>query len=197
MFLTVPCSTCASSGRAEPPTAGARLHLDLTGGDPVVGRALELGATQLDIGQHDVAWVVLADPEGNPFCVVPAGADDAGTGPVAAVQVDSGDPARDLAFWTALSGWGVTDTGESAMRHRTGRGPLVEFWPEPAAKGPGKNGLHLDLRLEFGDDADEVAARIANTGGAELHPGWGELEWRVFQDPSGNEFCVLPTPEGH
>ena len=49
-----------------------RLHLDLRpkDQDAEVRRILELGATHADIGQRDVAWVVLADPEGNEFCVL-------------------------------------------------------------------------------------------------------------------------------
>ena len=35
-----------------------------------VERILALGARRVDIGQGDVAWVVLADPEGNEFCVL-------------------------------------------------------------------------------------------------------------------------------
>jgi hypothetical protein len=35
-----------------------------------VQRLLELGATRVDIGQGDVPWAVLADPEGNEFCVM-------------------------------------------------------------------------------------------------------------------------------
>ncbi len=57
----------------EPPGPGPRLHLDLLGGEhqaEVVARAVDLGARRLDIGQGDVPWVVLADPEGNPFCVM-------------------------------------------------------------------------------------------------------------------------------
>lgn len=53
----------------EPPSSGPRLHLDLFGGDGQsieVNRLLGLGARHLDIGQGDVPWVVLADPEGNP-----------------------------------------------------------------------------------------------------------------------------------
>ncbi len=72
------------------------------------------------------------------------------------------------------------------------RGPLLELCPEPAPKGKAKNRLHLDLRLEPGDDADDVAAGIAERGGRELHrPEWGVLPWRLYADPSGNEFCVL------
>jgi hypothetical protein len=34
-----------------------------------VERLTALGARRIDIGQGDVSWVVLADPEGNEFCV--------------------------------------------------------------------------------------------------------------------------------
>jgi len=63
--------------------------------------------------------------------------------------------------------------------------------PEPARKGTNKNRLHLNIRLEGGDDPDGVAARIAQRGGRELDPEGGELPWRLYADPSGNEFCVL------
>jgi hypothetical protein len=35
-----------------------------------VNRLLALGATRVDIGQGTVSWVVMADPEGNEFCVL-------------------------------------------------------------------------------------------------------------------------------
>lgn len=49
-----------------------RLHFELDPDDQAaeVQRLLALGASQVDIGQHDVGWVVLADPEGNEFCVL-------------------------------------------------------------------------------------------------------------------------------
>ena len=37
-----------------------------------VDRVLSLGATRVDIGQGKTPWIVLADPEGNEFCVMPA-----------------------------------------------------------------------------------------------------------------------------
>jgi len=62
---------------ARRPKAGQnRLHFDLAppaGGDEEaeVGRLIALGATRADIGQgDDVTWVVLADPDGNEFCVL-------------------------------------------------------------------------------------------------------------------------------
>jgi len=55
-----------------------RLHLDLRPGDQnaEVDRLEQIGAARVDIGQGDVTWVVLADPEGNEFCVLRAQAGD-------------------------------------------------------------------------------------------------------------------------
>ncbi|GAA2429875.1 VOC family protein [Streptomyces lavendulocolor] len=50
-----------------------RLHLDLAPDDQAaeVERIIGLGARRVDVGQgDDVTWVVLADPEGNEFCVL-------------------------------------------------------------------------------------------------------------------------------
>ncbi|TYL45487.1 VOC family protein [Nocardioides sp. BGMRC 2183] len=180
---------------AEPTSASARLHLDVRGGadqSAVVERLLSLGATPLDIGQTDVPWVVLADPEGNPLCVMEHRASYVDSGPLAALPLDSADPARDAEFWSWLSGWtSVADAPMPALRHPSGRGPLLELCPEREPKGAQKNRLHLDIRLED-EDPDEVAAQITERGGRELHLGFGDLPWRHYADPSGNEFCVLP-----
>jgi predicted enzyme related to lactoylglutathione lyase len=49
-----------------------RIHLDLRPDDQLaeVERLLGLGARRVDIGQREVSWVVMADPEGNEFCVL-------------------------------------------------------------------------------------------------------------------------------
>jgi catechol 2,3-dioxygenase-like lactoylglutathione lyase family enzyme len=49
-----------------------RLHLDLNPGDQAaeVQRLQALGATRIDIGQGEAEWIVMADPEGNEFCVL-------------------------------------------------------------------------------------------------------------------------------
>lgn len=181
----------------ELPTEPQRLHLDLRGGPEqrtVVERLAELGATPADIGQGQVPWVVLADPEGNPFCVMEQRAAYDATGPIAALPLDVADPARDRDFWAWLTGWvPVEGSGLLGLQHPSHRGPLLELSPEPEPKGPGKNRMHLDVRLEPGDDADTVAGEIGGRGGRELQLGWGDLPWRHFADPSGNEFCVLPS----
>jgi hypothetical protein len=56
----------------EGKTIKNRLHLDLRPEDQAaeVDRLIGLGARKVDIGQGSQTWVVLADPEGNEFCVL-------------------------------------------------------------------------------------------------------------------------------
>ena len=63
LFLKVP----------EAKSVKNRVHLDLRPDDQAaeVRRLIGLGARRIDIGQGDVAWVVMADPEGNEFCILP------------------------------------------------------------------------------------------------------------------------------
>ena len=53
-------------------TVKNRLHLDLRPDDQdaEIDRLIKLGAKRVVIGQGHVSWVVLADPEGNEFCVL-------------------------------------------------------------------------------------------------------------------------------
>jgi hypothetical protein len=58
----------------EAKTVKNRLHIDVNptdrDQDAEVRRLLDLGARRVDVGQGEVSWVVLADPEGNEFCVL-------------------------------------------------------------------------------------------------------------------------------
>ena len=56
----------------EQKTIKNRLHLDFRPDDrdAEVERLLGLGATRADVGQGEQSWIVLADPEGNEFCVL-------------------------------------------------------------------------------------------------------------------------------
>lgn len=62
---------------AEKKTVKNRLHLDFApheseDRDAIVERFLRAGATRVDVGQGDSTWEVLADPEGNEFCILSA-----------------------------------------------------------------------------------------------------------------------------
>ena len=61
--------------RLHPKLGKNRLHFDIAppaDGDQQaeVDRLVSLGAKKIDIGQGDVSWVVMADPDGNEFCVL-------------------------------------------------------------------------------------------------------------------------------
>ena len=52
-----------------------RLHLDLLPPSGIdqqdeIDRLIDLGATPINIGQGDVTWAVMADPDGNEFCLL-------------------------------------------------------------------------------------------------------------------------------
>jgi hypothetical protein len=59
----------------EPKTAKNRLHLDVAAADveAEIARLVELGATRVaDADEYGYRWTVMADPEGNEFCVATA-----------------------------------------------------------------------------------------------------------------------------
>ena len=122
---------------------------------------------------------------------------DTHAGELAALRLESADPGRDLAFWQWLTSWlPVAGSEVHGLQHPSGRGPMLALVPEEEPKPEIKNRTHFDLRLESGDDADAVAEGIVDRGGRELHFDWGDLPWRHFADPSGNEFCVLAARKG-
>ncbi|WP_067659826.1 VOC family protein [Nocardia harenae] len=186
--------------RPGPPDATAhttpnRLHLDLASHGPRqqearVRRALDLGGRHLDIGQGAVPWVVLADPEGNEFCVLEPRPEYAGTGALAAVVVGAAAPARLAAFWSAASGWPIVREGTVAgLRSPTELGSWLEFIPHP---GPGDDRLHLEL----GTRTPSTAAERLTAAGAVPRPGPNPCGGTRFTDPGHNPFCLVDAERG-
>ena len=184
----------------EAKAAKNRIHLDLATRSDAhqaaeVERLRGLGAVPADIGQRDVPWTVLADPEGNEFCVLEPRPVYLGTGPVAAVVADCRDPAAVAGFWQRATGWvpgnslGASTQGVS-LRSPAGTGPYLELLPSAEPKTV-KNRVHLDVAPFAGDDqAAEVAALLA-AGAGPADVGQGRVPWAVLADPEGSEFCVL------
>jgi hypothetical protein len=74
-----------------PVTVRYRAHLDLATSSAaheveLIAHLLELGATPADVGQGDVPWTVLAEPEGNVFCVLEPRPIYRDTGPILATS---------------------------------------------------------------------------------------------------------------
>ena len=181
----------------DPKEVKNRVHLDLASTSPedqaaIVARAVELGAKPIDIGQGDVPWVVLADPEGNEFCVLEQRDEYAHTGPVAAVVVDAFDPRAQAAFWAALVGLPVTRDAAGFASLAQEAGPSLEF-VRVAEPKVAKNRLHLDLAPFADGDLLIEVARLEAWGAVRVDVGQIDVPWVVLADPEGNEFCVL-TP---
>jgi predicted enzyme related to lactoylglutathione lyase len=180
----------------EPKTVKNRVHVDLATTSPahqaeLVARLKGLGATPVDVGQGDVPWTVMADPEGNEFCVLNWHDPIRDTGPIASVMVDCVDPRVMVRFWSEAMDWTlhkVTDD-HAVLRSATGVGPYLQFLRTPDVK-TGWNRVHLDVRPYPGDDLEAEAARLRELGATAIDLGQS-VPWKVMADPEGNEFCLL------
>jgi catechol 2,3-dioxygenase-like lactoylglutathione lyase family enzyme len=180
------------------PGGPQRLHLDLASRDAghqreLVDLLLAAGARRADVGQRDVPWEVLADPEGTVFCVLEPRPVYAGTGAVAAVVLQAADPEAAAGFWQAATGWQRADHDLVALR-APGGGPFLELYPVAAPAHGSGHRLHLDVRPLPGRPQDDEVARLRGLGATPLDVGQGDVPWQVLADPEGNPLCVLSTP---
>ena len=183
----------------EPKTGPNQMHFDLTSQSleeqqATVARALELGGRHLDIGQGpDAKHVVMADPEGNEFCVIEASNGFlADTGVIGALSSD-GTQAVGY-FWSEALGWPlVWDQDEETAIQSPKGGSKISWGGPPVAPKLGKNRLHLDLAPPADGDQEAEVERLISLGAKRIDIGQGDVSWDVMADPDGNEFCVL-TP---
>lgn len=172
-----------------------RVHLHLTSADPddqqrTVAAALGLGAAHLDVGQRpEELHVVLADPEGNEFCVIGAGNSYlAGCGFLGELACDG---TREVGlFWSAALDWPLVweQDEETAVQSPHG-GTKVAWGGPPLEPKHGRNRQRFEL-VAYGDAAAEVE-RLVSLGATRLGDGAdGVVE---LADPDGNEFEVRPV----
>ncbi|MFG2638217.1 VOC family protein [Streptomyces sp. NPDC048362] len=182
----------------EPKTATKnRVHLDLATTSPahqaeLVERLKALGATPAQVGQGQVPWTVLADPEGNEFCVLEPREVYRDTGPIAAVVVDCADPRAMARFWGEAIDWTLHEVSDrqAVLRSTKGGGPYLEFLRVPGGETV-PDRVHLDLLPYPGDDQAAEVERLRALGATELDLGQGDVPWTCLADPEGHEFCVL------
>lgn len=180
-------------------TGQNQMHFDLTSATPeeqqqTVARALELGGRHIDIGQTpEEGHIVLADPEGNEFCVIEAGNNFlADTGFIGAINCDGTQEVG--YFWSAALGWPLVwdQDQETAIQSPAG-GSKMAWGGPPVAPKTGKNRLHLDIAPPADQDQQAEVDRLVSLGATRIDIGQGDASWVVMADPDGNEFCVL-TP---
>jgi len=179
------------SSRAEK-VGPNRVHLHLTSASladqqQTVAAALGLGARHLDVGQRpEEGHVVLADPEGNEFCVIePGNAYLAGCGFLGEFACDG---SREVGlFWSEALGWPLVwdQDSETAIQSPHG-GTKVAWGGPPLDPKKGRNRQRFDLATTDGDQEAEVD-RLVSLGATRLEVGEDAVE---VADPDGNEFCV-------
>jgi predicted enzyme related to lactoylglutathione lyase len=176
-----------------------QMHFDLTSASlddqqETVARSLRLGARHIDVGQRpEEGHVVLADPEGNEFCVIePGNSFLADCGFIGALSCDGSQEVG--YFWSAALGWPLVwdQDQETAIRSPDG-GPKITWGGPPVRAKSGRNRLHLDIAPPAGGDQQAEVERLVSLGATRIDIGQGEVDWAVMADPDGNEFCVL-TP---
>jgi len=170
-----------------------RLHLHLTSASPadqqqVVATALGLGASHHDVGQRpEEGHIVLADPEGNEFCVIePGNAFLAGCGFLGELACDG---TRDVGlFWSEALDWPLVwdQNQETAIQSPYG-GTKVAWGGPPVAPKEGRNRQRFDL-APAGGDQQAAVDRLVSLGATRLEVG--DDGTVMLADPDGNEFCV-------
>ncbi len=173
------------------------VHFDLTSASPddqrrTVERALGLGGRHYDVGQRpEEGHVVLADPEGNEFCVVePGNAFLAGCGVIGAL---SGDGSQQVGyFWSAALDWPLVwdQDEETAIRSPRG-GSKITWGGPPLMPRPARNRLRLELDPPADGDRRAEVDRLLALGAKRLDIGPDDVGQVVLADPDGNEFWVL------
>lgn len=124
------------------------------------------------------------------------------TGPIGRphhLVVDSADPARAAAFWSALLGHPVTwaeqdfvvvapDDTSSGLAFQRAPDHRRPTWPDPAVPQQ----LHLDVMV---DDLDAAGAAVLALGATRLpDPGGTDGRSDVYADPDGHPFCLIRRP---
>ena len=176
-----------------------RMHLDLTSRSldeqqETVATALRLGGRHIDVGQlPEEEHVVLADPEGNEFCVIePGNSFLADCGFIGALSCDG---SRQVGyFWSEALGWPLVwdQDEETAIRSPRG-GPKITWGGPPLMPKPGKNRLHLDVAPPANSDRQAEVDRLVSLGARRIDTAPCRGSWTAMADPDGNEFCVT-TP---
>jgi hypothetical protein len=174
-------------------------HVHLTSTSPAdqqqtVARALELGARPIDVGQRpDEGHIVLADPEGNEFCVIEPGSNYlAGCGFLA--EVTCAGSRKVGYFWSEALGWPLAwDRGlQTAIRSPRG-GPKISWDGERMTPMIRSSRLRFDIAPSADGDQQAEVDRLVSLGATRIDTGRGKDSSVTMADPDGREFRVL-TP---
>ena len=152
------------------------------------------GAEPADVGQTgDEGHVVLADPEGNEFCVIEPGNRFLASCPrLGAVNCDG---TKDLGyFFSAALGWPMVwdRDEETAIQAPTGDGPKITWSGPPLMAKSGCERIHFHLTPAAGTSTDDAVGELLRLGATRLDGGGHRCLGAVaLADVDGNEFCLV------
>ena len=180
-----------------PKRVANQVHLDLRSGsqqeqDDTVARALALGGRHLDVGQlPEEEHVVLADPEGNEFCVTEAGNGFLADCPLLGALSSDGTRALGL-FWSAALGWPLVwdQDEETAIRSPHG-GAKISWGGPPLAPKAERSRWRLEVAAPAPELSVEVERLLALGATRLRHDPAGDGV--ALADPDGNEFALRPA----
>ena len=178
------------------------LHLDLASTSVAhqsarVERACLAGGTRIDIGQGSVPWVVVADPEGNEFCVLEPRDEYREVGAVAAVVIDAVNPVALCEFWSEALSLPITRRHAEYASLKRPSGFWLEFVRNTDSRLDRKR-FHLRLAANESrsdGEAEQPGVRAATVAGWPDHVC--RTHWKdtvALLDPESNEFCLAALP---
>ncbi len=168
-------------------TGPGRVHLHVTSTSATdqqrtVAAALDLGARHLDVGQSpEEEHVVLADTEGNAFCVIePTNAFLSGCGFLGELACDG--TRRVGPFWARALDWPLVwdEQEETAVQSPAG-GTKIAWGGPPVAPKPSRNRQRLELSVTSGSPSARgrtaPRARGRASSQALVTPGTPRSNW--------------------
>jgi len=175
-----------------------RIHFDLTTTSlddqhNTVAELLAIGGRHIDIGQRrDEPHVVLADPEGNEFCIIePYNRFLASCPRLGAVNCDG---TRALGcFFSEAFGWPLVwdQDEETAIQAPDGTGPKITWSGPPLMPKLGKERFHFHIAPASGTSTQAALDQLLDLGATRLDVGHGCPGAIVLADVDGNELCLV------
>ena len=173
-----------------------RIHFDVTTTSPdeqddTVAELLALGAHHIDIGQQsDDTHVVLADPEGNEFCIIePQNRFLADCPRLGAVNCDG---SRALGhFFSEALGWPLVwdQDEETAIQAPDGNGPKITWSGPPFMPRADRERIHFHLASTPGASPEDALEHLLTIGADRRDDGCPDATGLI--DVDGNDLCLV------
>jgi catechol 2,3-dioxygenase-like lactoylglutathione lyase family enzyme len=121
-----------------------------------------------------------------------------GVGALSGIALECRDPARLAAFYSELTGWpvvhahsdwysvGETEQAGFHLSFQRAPGHQAPTWPDPASSMQ----AHLHFRVE---DLDAAERAVLDLGATKFDHQPAAFS-RVYADPAGHPFCLVPAP---